>query len=122
MRFEVSPPNRSTRIVAGLVILAIGIGIAAIPSILSLVGGLGLFATGLGIVCVSIYESMTEWLRRRSDPYDLSRLWEEPLPDEDLPASHPPPEEDDLVYCHRCGASMHGRHAVCPDCGHRLGF
>ena len=122
MRFEVSPPNRPTRIAAGVVVLCIGIGIAAIPSILSVVGGVGLFATGLCVVCANVYTGMQEWLRRRSDPYDLSRLWEEPLPEEDPTVLHPAPGPEDLLYCHHCGASMHGNHAVCPDCGHRLGF
>lgn len=122
MKFEVSPPNRPTRIAAGFAVLAIGMGIAAIPSILSMVGGIGLFATGLGIICVNAYQGVEEWLHRKRDPYDLSRLWDEPLPDDS--ATSPPlgPEEDDLVYCHRCGTSMHGRHAICPDCGHRIGY
>lgn len=125
MRFEVSPPNRPTRIAAGLVALGMGLGVAAIPSILSMVGGLGLFFTGLGMVCVNVYQATYEWLRHRRDPYDLSKLWDEPLPENPPAVPALPqelPQEDDLVYCHRCGASMHGIHAICPDCGHRLGY
>lgn len=122
MRFEVSPPNRPTRIAAGLVTLCFGIGVAAIPSILSVLGGVGLFVTGLCVVCANVYTGMQEWLRRRSDPYDLSRLWDAPLPEEEDPAAvHSATGPNDLLYCHHCGASMSQRHAICPECGNRLG-
>ena len=121
MRFEVSPPNRPTRIVAGLIIMCFGLGIAAIPGIMSTVGGLGLFFSGLAVVCVNVYQAMEEWLRRRRDPYDLSRLWEDPLPEEQPDEETVLPDDDELVYCHRCGASMDRRFGVCPDCGARLG-
>jgi len=122
MRFEASPPNRPTRIVAGLALLGIGIGVTTIPGILSTFGGLGLFVTGLGVVCVNVYQATSDWLRRRGeDPYDLSRLWEEPLHSDDVPDAMEE-DADDVVYCRRCGASMSAAYAVCPDCGHRLGY
>jgi hypothetical protein len=123
MMFEVSPPNRPTRIVAGLVVLGIGIGITRIPGFLSTFSGLGLFVTGLGFAYFNIYEAMTEFLRKRSeDPYDLSRLWDDPLPESGANIEPDEGAQEDVVYCHRCGASISAAFSICPDCGHRLGF
>jgi hypothetical protein len=56
----------------------------------------------------------------RGDPYDLSRLWDKPPPEPEEPERES--YEDDLVHCHRCGASMPAHVGVCLECGNRLGY
>jgi len=121
MRFDAYPANRATRIAAGFVLLAISLGLASFPLFAVRAVGILLFIVSLAIVCINLYGAVDSWLRRRQDPYDLSRLWDDPLPEIPTP-DLPEPESDDLIYCHRCGVSTSSRFAVCPDCGHRLGY
>ena len=98
---------------AGLIasVLVAGMGCLLYFSGLALVGG-PLFLGGL---------ALTAWqgivlVRSRSDPYDLSKLWEtEPEPAEE-------PDEDwgenkSLGFCHNCGHAVPEPYARCPDCG-----
>ena len=104
MPFRYGPTNRITRIAAALILAAFGAALlSALPPL-----GLALVAVGIG---VAVWQGVLLWQERRS-PYDLSRLWEgqrdEPEPDD---------RERDMIYCHRCGASMSLRHSICPQCG-----
>ncbi len=146
MRFSTTPVNRITRLFAGVIVLAMSLGLAAQPVLIVRIAGIALFVLALSAVCAGLYQMVGAFLRRQNDPYDLSKLWEAPLPDESPRSEHheplakpldaesfdakpldakpldTEPLDDDLLYCHRCGASMSRRFAVCPDCGHRLGY
>jgi len=91
-----------------------------------LVGGHVLLGAVLLVVGLAAagWQAWNLW-RTRSDPYDLSRLWEEPFPGE--PAAEAdeefPDDEDrklDLRYCHACGHSVPPPYAFCPECGRPL--
>ena len=124
MLFTISPANRAARIAAGFVLLAMSLGLAVIPLFVAREAAIVVFALSLAIICVNLYQAVDIWLRRRRDPYDLSKLWETPVPEETPDPEPDPggPHDDDLLYCHRCGAAMSGQFAVCPGCGHRLGY
>lgn len=112
--------HRPARILAGLVLAGFGGGFALVPSLPARVFGVGLGAAGLGGAALHGAAALRE-RRRATDPYDLSRLWDEPLPeDDDEPLE--PDAAYELVYCHRCGACASALHAFCPDCGSRLGY
>src|ERR1051326_4992910 len=106
MFFRTSPANRPARMAAGAILLCFGLALTVTGAMPLIAAGVALWGAGLAAVCINVYQAVTAGLRRRRDPYDLSRLWEEPLPEE-APLE---PETDaldaDLVYCHRCGASM----------------
>jgi len=122
MRFSSQPANHATRIAAGSVLLVMSFGLASFPMPAVRIGGVVLFVIALAIVCTHVYNAMDSWLKRRQDPYDLARLWDDPLPESSDDLDHSPSTSDDLTYCHRCGVSTSSRFAVCPDCGHRLGY
>jgi uncharacterized iron-regulated membrane protein len=110
MLFRVGPANRITRLVAALIVAALGAPLI-VPA-----PPLGLSLFGIGMIA-AIVQGIAMW-RERRDPYDLSRLWETaPIKAE--------PEEDDkertMALCHRCGASMSAKHSICPQCGVPLG-
>jgi len=103
------PYRRWMRLVAALVLMAMSTALLyPFPPL-----GIGLMAAGAGI---ALYQAVQIW-RERRDPYDLSRLFEQP-PDE-------PEETDDtdreMIFCHRCGVSVPGMYSLCPECGGVLG-
>jgi hypothetical protein len=67
----------------------------------------------------AVYYTM-QMFRARRDPYDLSRLWDTPPADPELPDRET--EDDALILCHRCGTSMPAHIGICPECGNRLGY
>ena len=73
--------------------------------------GLLLMAVGL------LAAAWQAWQVRKEmgDPYDLSKLWESPLPEDIQPEDIP--YELDQAYCHRCGHIVPPEFARCPDCG-----
>lgn len=77
---------------------------------------------GLAGFAYSSVRLIRSWGERRDtgDPYDLSRLWDKPPPEPELPERDA--EDDALVHCHRCGASMPAHVGVCLECGNRLGY
>lgn len=114
MYFRGAPINRITRLMAGVALLAFG-GYALLTGLwfLDLVG-IAVVLVGLGAVVV---QGRAMW-RERSDPYDLSKLWDKPPVIEE-------PEEDNkertLAYCHHCGASLPEAYGICPQCGRPMG-
>ena len=97
-------------IACGLLVLA-GLGLV--------IGGLPLFV-GLPLIAVGLVMGL--WQARllyqtRTDPYDLSRLWTDTLPDE---PEEDVVEDDALPVCHRCGHAVRPGYARCPDCGELL--
>ncbi len=78
--------------------------------------GVGFFFAG-----VESYRWFQDW-RHREDPYDLTRLWEAPLPEKTNALE---PEEDgverEYALCHRCGDAVAIGYAICPHCGCVLG-
>ena len=121
MFFRGHPINRPTRIVAALVIMSIGApmlftGLWAFVVLGAVFTGIGVFSAG-----VESWRWFLDW-KHRPDPYDLTRLWEEPLPEK---AHALEPEEDDVEreypLCHRCGDAVAPGYAVCPHCGCFLG-
>jgi hypothetical protein len=117
-----SPVGKTAlRAVASLVIIAFGVQAGALGPLPVSIPGILICAAGALTLVYALYQGAQE-LRTRPDPYDLSRLFDEP------PAEKPEePEELDadrdreLIYCHQCGASMPSTVAHCLDCGHRLG-
>ena len=70
--------------------------------------------------CIAILIAVRVWLgRRRSDPYDLKRLWDEPLQE--------PDDIDQMVdhdagpYCHSCDEPHAAGTSFCRHCGRKLG-
>lgn len=116
MPFRSSPANGAFRIAAGLLVVALGVGMIVSPGAPSRLFGSVLALVGLFIAAVGVAQNLIA-RRQPRDPYDLSKLWDqEPEPEE--------PEDErerDLVYCHHCGASMQQAYAICPQCGSRLG-
>ncbi len=109
MSFRNWASARGARLGASVILMAMSAVVAEEIPALALV----LFCAGFGS---AIYQGVM-LIRERRDRYDLSLLWEEPsaTPEVDDGA------EREMVYCHRCGASMSARYSLCPDCGGRVG-
>lgn len=137
MFFRTNPVNRPARVVAALILLGFGFALAADGGPMLILPAIALWGVGLTVLCINLYQTVRDYLRQSSpiqpeppsDPYDLSRLWDSPLPDRTTPARSLEIEEAEredenpkLAYCHRCGSSMPKAYAVCPGCGNRLGY
>jgi hypothetical protein len=79
--------------------------------------GLPIMLVGLA---ASVWQGWKLWQRRLppTDPYDLSRLWDEERLDDD-------PEDvlmdaNGTLYCHHCGHAVPDPYARCPECGSQL--
>ena len=108
MLFRNPASARGVRLGACVILLAMSALVAEeLPAL-----GLLLFVVGLG--GAGYYSVLL--FRERRDRYDLSRLWEQP-PDEPEPDER---YEQNMIYCHRCGASMSQFHSICPGCGATL--
>ncbi len=112
MLFRGAPANRITRLFASLVVVAMGAPLIVFRNTTLLLMGLAFCAIGLG---AAAWQGIQMW-RERPDPYDLTRLWDDP-PLEPEETNH----VRDMIYCHRCGSSMSEVHSVCPQCGSPLG-
>ena len=111
MFFRGGAYNRITRLFAGLILMAMGAPMLVFRNPAIVLVGLSICGIGLGVV---MWQGGQMW-RERPDPYDLNRLWDKPPPEPDKPLETP--ADEDLIYCHRCGVSMSGIHAICPQCG-----
>lgn len=113
MIFRVNPTNRPTRLLASLLLAAVGGGLLSPwPPF-----GLLMLAAGCGL---ALYQGIGMW-RDRRDPYDLEGLRQ--LHEKDLAQDEPEdePYERDMAYCHRCNLSVPATHTICPECGGFLG-
>src|SRR6476659_1087532 len=128
MKFNTSPANRPTRVIAALVVLSlVACRIAAVPTPAALVGGV-IAAVALSVLCMEGLAFARERWRGR-DKYDLTLLddtqhYGGPSPDNPGYGPETPAwesEEDDVVYCHWCDVSMPTLHSICPKCGRPLG-
>ena len=109
MLFRNLSSARGVRLGAALILTAMSAAVAAdFPAL-----GLALFCVGFG---GAVYQGV-HLFRERRDRYDLSLLWEKP-PDEPEPDDR---DDRNMIYCHRCGASMSQKHSLCPGCGAQLG-
>ena len=108
MLFRNLASARGVRLGAAMILTAMSALVAEdIPAL-----GLALFGVGFS---AAVYQGV-HMFRERRNRYDLALLWEEP------PAEPEPDDRDDrdMIYCHRCGASMSQKHSLCPGCGGRL--
>jgi len=108
--------RRAAGLIAALILLLAGGALVGGDPIL---GG-ALLVVGAG---ASVWQGWQLWKSRR-DPYDLSRLWDDPLPG-DEPEEEPDPdsfytEDDGTLYCHGCGHAVPATLARCPECGRQL--
>jgi hypothetical protein len=121
MLFRNSPPNRAMRMAAAVVIMAFS-GVSLVSgSLFGIVPGLLILTLGTAILIQGLYESVRDW-RSRPSRYDLSEL-KRIHTDIESQAQEPTVESDpdEMLYCHRCGASMSQAYSICPDCGGPLG-
>ena len=104
--------RRAAGLIAAILLMAMG-GVLAIgvPPL-----GIPLLMVGMGAAVWQAHRMYAE----RSDPYDLSRLWDrEPEPPAE--ADEESPQEDDgTLYCHSCGHAVPRQFHVCPDCHRQL--
>ena len=128
MKFQTAPANRSTRVIAALVILSLGVGILLSTPMPAAIAGTVLAAIAGVVLCSELWTYCRERWNRR-DPYDLSLLDDAPIftgPSRDDPGHTPAApswasEAEDTVYCHRCDVSMPAAYSTCPKCGTLLG-
>jgi hypothetical protein len=114
---QTSPVTVAIRLTASLLLLVFGIS-ALLSAGLFLLPGLALAAGGIaGLVYTGLQFARER--RDRPDPYDLTKLWDKPPPEPEVPERES--YDDDLVLCHRCGASMPAHVGICLECGNRLG-
>lgn len=73
----------------------------------------GLLFMGVGLVAAAWQAWQVK--KELGDPYDLTKLWDAPLPEDIQPeAAETLPEE---AYCHRCDQLVPREFARCPNCG-----
>lgn len=112
--------RRAAGLIAAILLLVIGIGLAATGSpVLGLLVVLAGFVSGIWQVA-RLWRTRT----RRSDPYDLSRLWDydpsDPVAEEALEEEARRAAQATTLYCHHCGHAVPDLFAHCPECGQRL--
>jgi hypothetical protein len=111
------PRGGYTLLAAGLACLVLAgfLGAPLLPGPVG-VGIMGGF-TAAGAACI-----WTWWRRRRAAGYDLTRLWEEPSPSEDVPYEDTiPPDEEGAPYCGWCDEAYPPGTGRCLRCGRDLG-
>jgi hypothetical protein len=62
----------------------------------------------------------TWWSRRRSDPYDLRKLWDEEPPEPEEPLEDTVPEDSTAPYCGWCDEAYPPGTGRCHRCGRVL--
>lgn len=101
--------------------LLIGLGLGLAFSTFPIVGAMLLcFGVGLGV-----WQGVAVW-KARQNRYDLSTLWDAPLPERRPIAYDEEPDEDTvddpdaMAYCHLCGHAVPLDYSRCPECGNPL--
>ena len=105
--------RRAAGLISALVLFLAGaVLIGPVPFL-----GLPVMLTG---GAAAIWQAWRLWGTRPapSDPYDLSRLWEDDTLDED--PEDMLTDEEGTLYCHHCGHAVAGPFARCPECGAKL--
>ena len=105
-------------LIASALLFALGLGILLVLPIV----GTMLALLGLGF---TVWQGIALWKARRGR-YDLSTLWDAPLPErrpisyDDEPDESALDDPDQMAYCHLCGHAVPLDYARCPECGNPL--
>lgn len=111
-----SPGGRYTLVAAGVALLLLAAGAAALP-----LGPLGLVLAA-GALIAALVCFWRAWAAARADRYDLSRLFDAPPPEPEDPYDDTLPQADAAApYCGWCDEAYAPGTRQCRTCGRPLG-